>query len=368
MKITQIELFHAKLKLKHPFITSLGYRDHANNVFVRIRTNTELVGWGECSPYPPINGETVDTCFLIGKLLGEQLLGMDPRETDVISKTMDRLIYGNTSIKSAIDIACHDIQAKSFDAPVYLHWGGSIEKKIFTDYTVSVGSVEQMAEDALKIKANDFQIIKVKLGDGGAKDVQRIEAIREAVGNDIKIRIDANQGWKVKEAIRTLNDLDKFDIQYCEEPINKHNFFKLKKVRANSPIKIMADECLSDHYDARKLIQGNHCDFFNIKLGKSSGFHKAFKIIEEAEAANIAMQIGGFLESKILFTANCHLAHTSSLVEYFDFDSPLFHEFDPIQGGMEYQKNGEIRIPDTPGLGLSVDESFLKNCDSISIK
>ncbi len=367
MKITSVEFYHAKLKLKQPFITSLGFRDHANNMYVRIQTDKGLEGWGECSPYAPINGETVDTCFLIGEMIGKRLLGQDPREHQDITSLMDSTIYGNTSIKSAIDIACYDLAAKYEDEPLYIYLGGSIDKKIYTDYTVSVSDIDKMVIDALRIKELGFPAIKVKLGDGKADDVKRMHAIREAVGSDIDIRIDANQGWKVKQAIQVLNGIEDLNIQYCEEPINRHNYFKLKKVRNNSPVKIMADECLHDHYDARKLIKGDHCDMFNIKLGKSSGLYKAQKIVEEADNAQIPMQIGGFLESRILFTANCHLAHTSPLIKYSDFDSPLFHEYDPVLGGMEYQKDWEIRLPEVPGLGLKVEDSFLKSCRSLRV-
>ena len=368
MKIDQIELYHASLKLKHPFITSLGYRDHANNVFVRIRTSEGIDGWGECSPYAPINGETVDTCFVVGKLLGEQLLDMDPRQPGGISATMDKIIYGNTSIKSALDIAVHDIAARVKDQPLYAYLGGKLEKQIHTDYTVSVSTIDNMVAAAGDIKAQGFPVMKVKLGDGGPQDVARIEAIRETVGYDIKIRIDANQGWKVKEAIETLKALDPFDIQYCEEPISRYEYPRLKKVRKESPIPIMADESIYDHHDAEKLIEMQLCDMINIKLGKSSGLYKAQKIIQKAERAGIPMQIGGFLESRILFTANCHLAHTSELVRYYDFDSPLFMEEDPVEGGMEYQSDWEICLPDGPGLGLSIKEATLAAYRKLIIK
>ncbi len=368
MKIDQIEIYHAALKLKQPFTTSLGSHNTADNVYVRIRTDEGVHGWGEGSPHARITGETIETCFAIGKLLSRQLIGKDPTALADNSALMDQVIYGNTIIKCALDTAMHDIAAKVQGVPLYKYLGGDIRKEIYTDYTVGVSSIEEMVENALKVKEAGFQIMKVKLGDGEAQDVERIKAIREAVGYDIKIRIDANQGWKVKEAIKALEELSPYNIQYCEEPINKRNYFRLKKVRNGSPIKIMADECLSDHYDAKKLIRGQHCDYFNIKLGKSSGLVKAQEIIKEAEKAGVEMQIGGFLESRLLFTANCHLAHTTDLVKYFDFDSPLFMEADPIIGGMQYQPDWEIKLPDTPGLGLEVDEGFLKNAPRVIIE
>lgn len=367
MQISQVEFYHASLKLKQPFITSLGYRDHANNVFVRVLTKEGLEGWGECSPYPPINGETVDTCFIIGKLLAERLRNEDPTNPAAISAIMDKAIYGNTSIKSAIDIAIHDLAAKAEGKPLYAYLGGSIRKKIHTDYTVSVKAAEQMVADAIKVKERGFPVIKVKLGDGGDEDVKRIKAIREAVGYDIGIRIDANQGWAVQEAIDTLKALELYQIQYCEEPISRHEYPSLREVRKESPVLIMADESVYDHHDAKKLIDQDLCDMINIKLGKSSGLVKAQKIIQCAEKANIPMQIGGFLESRILFTANCHLAHTSDMVQYYDFDSPLFMEEDPIKGGMQYHPDWEITLPDTPGLGLEVPQEWLDNFRKLEV-
>jgi len=368
MKIKSIELFLAKINLKQVFTTSLGSRDHNENIFVRIATDKGQIGWGECSPNPKINGETAQTGLIIGSMLAKVLLGKDPREHDEIMATMDKSIYGNTSIKSAIDIACYDLAARDADQPLYLYLGGTLSKKIYTDYTVSVNDIDKMVIDAKRIKELGFPSIKVKLGDGKADDIARIAAIRKEVGEEIDLRVDANQGWKVKQAIEVLNGIEEFNVQYCEEPISRRNYFKLKKVKKHSTVKIMADESLFDHYDARKLIKDNHCDMFNIKLGKSSGIYKAQKIIQEAEAAQMDMQIGGFMGSRLIITANCHLAHTSEFIKYYDFDSPLFHSINPIKGGIEYQKDWEIRIPDAPGLGLKVDLSFLKTCPSVIIK
>jgi L-Ala-D/L-Glu epimerase / N-acetyl-D-glutamate racemase len=367
VKIDQIAFYHAQLKLKQPFTTSLSTRTHANNVFVRIRTNEGIIGWGECSPNLHINGETIETCFAVGKLLGQQLIGIDPRNVIAASELMNSLIYGNSSIKSAIDLAVHDIAARAKNQPLYQFLGGSIKKKIYTDYTVSLMSVEKMVADALAVKAKGFPIMKVKLGDNGKKDIQRIKSIREAVGKEITIRIDANQGWGVQEAIDTLNGLAPYNIEYCEEPIARHSFLRLKQVREASPILIMADESCSDHHDAKNLIDLEACDYFNIKLGKSSGLINANKIIQHAEAANMKMQIGGFLESKLLCTANCHLAYTSDQVTFFDFDSPLFIENDPVIGGMQYQSDWEITLPNTPGLGVEVDSQFLKTTPKLLI-
>ncbi len=368
MKIKKFEFFKAKIKLKKPFTTSLGRRDFTTSIFVKITTNKEIIGWGECCPFPPILGETPETCFIIGKFLAERLLGENPKDIEKINLMMDRLVFGNTGIKSAIEIACHDIAAKSEGKPLYSYLGGEINKIIKTDFTISLAAVEVMTQDAIDQVALGFKTLKIKVGDGWEKDVKRLKSIRQAVGNKIDIRIDANQGWTPKEAIKCLNEISSLNIQYCEEPINKRRYSELKKVINNSPVKIMADECLLDHIDAKKLAKGRYCDYFNIKLGKSSGLHKAQKILKVAENYGILTQIGGFVESRLVFTANCHLAYASDLVKFFDFDSPLFHEFDPIIGGMKYLENWEISITNETGLGLEVDSDFLKECELLTVE
>jgi len=367
MKIKSIELFLAEIKLKQVFTTSLGSRSSTYNVFVKMVSDNGLIGWGECAPNPKINGETAVTCMHIGQLIGQQLIGQNPSEHKIIMALMDSVIFGNTSMKSAFDIACYDLAAQAKEQPLYAYLGGNIEKKIFTDYTISVNNIQQMTSDAEHIKEHGFPAIKVKLGDGQVNDVNRVEAIREVVGKKIDIRVDANQGWKVNEAIAILNELSELNVQYCEEPISRRLHYELKNVRKKSNTLIMADESMFDHHDAHYLIKMGHCDMLNIKLGKSSGLFKAMKIIEAAEKVEMKMQIGGFLESRLLITANCHLAHCSELLQYYDFDSPLFHSIDPIKGGVEYQTDWELRLPDSPGLGLQIEEDFLKKCDQVSI-
>jgi L-alanine-DL-glutamate epimerase-like enolase superfamily enzyme len=368
LKIRAVELYHVPRKLRKPFVTSLGYNEYAHSVYLKIITDTDLVGYGECTPSPYINGETHETCFVVGKILAQGLIGKNPTDIESSFELMSKLIYANNSIKSAFDIAHYDLISKSKELPLYKYFGGEIRKKIYTDYTVSIGEVEEMVEDAVKVKEDGYQIIKVKLGKGGDKDIKRIKNIREVVGADIKIRIDANQGWEVNEAERTLTALREFDIEYCEEPIRRYKFDILPELRRQSPVKIMADESVLDHYDAHRLIKTGACDYINIKLGKSSGIFKALKIIKAAEKAKMKLQLGGFLESRLLFTANAHLAHTSKYCAFYDFDSPLFAIDNPILGGMEYGNNGEVILNDEPGLGLSIDDEYLKNVNKLVVK
>ena len=187
------------------------------------------------------------------------------------------------------------------------------------------------------------------------------------MGNEISIRIDANQGWKSNEAASILNELHQFNIQHCEEPIPRWDFMELPRIKKESKISIMADESCCDHHDAKRLISINACDQFNVKLGKSYGLFKAQKIIRLAEEANMQIQIGGFLESRIHFTAAAHLAMTSKNILHFDFDSPLMFETDPVLGGISYQKGGEVCLPNSIGLGASMSEDYLNTLEKVMI-
>ena len=268
--ITSIELHTSKIKLKEPFIISLGPLTHAENVIVIIRTNDGITGTGECSPFMTINGENMETGMVVGRYLATALKEKDPLDIEACHKIMNSVIYANSSIKSAFDMALYDIAAQYAGLPLYAFLGGSNNKTLITDYTVSLDKAEKMAADAAKIKANGFQVVKVKLGGTKEDDIERIKQIREAIGNDLPLRIDANQGWNTTDAIEILKALSSYNIQHCEEPIARWNFMELSTIRKQSPIKIMADESCCDEHDAKRLLDLNACDYFNVKLGKSS--------------------------------------------------------------------------------------------------
>ncbi|HEX7584021.1 MAG TPA: dipeptide epimerase, partial [Prolixibacteraceae bacterium] len=345
----------------------LGTFEYAENVVVVIRTSAGLVGFGECSPFMPINGESMETCFVVASYLGKALIGKNPLNIAGCSEEMDRIIFGNSSIKSAFDMALYDIASQNAGLPLYAFLGGKNNKTLITDYTVSIGAPEQMALDAQEIKDRGFQIIKVKLGEDAEKDIYRIKTIRAQIGDEIPLRLDTNQGWDTQSAIQVLNELAPFNIQFCEEPIPRWNFMELSAVRKRSPIMIMADESCCDHHDAERLIGLEASSAFNIKLGKSSGIYKAQKIIRLAEQANIQLQIGGFLESRIGFTASAHLALTSDNVKFCDFDTPLMFCEDPVIGGIRYDGNGVVTVPETPGLGASMNPEYLRDLVHFSI-
>lgn len=357
--IDKIILHPLSIPLKAPFITSLGALHAVENVVVQMHTADGRTGWGECSPFWTINGETQETCLSVGKHLAKALIGHDPLDIEGAHRTMDRMIFGNRSIKSAVDIALHDLAAQQADLPLWRFLGAERCFDLVTDHTVSLGDPEKMAADAEAIVAAGFTVIKVKLGGAGELDIRRIRAIRERIGSIIPLRIDANQGWDPDTAIHVLNALADAGIQHCEEPIPRWRFMEMRRVKEASPIPIMADESCCDDHDAERLIALGSCQRFNIKLGKSGGLFKARKIIALAEQAGMQVQIGGFLESRLAFTASAHLATTSACVQYCDMDTPLMFTADPVLGGMQLGIGGRITLPKGSGLGATIDPGSL---------
>ncbi|GAB4093779.1 mandelate racemase/muconate lactonizing enzyme family protein [Flaviaesturariibacter terrae] len=358
--IRSVTLHRMLVPLTEPFVISLGPIDAVQNLVVCLVTEDGLTGWGECSPYMTINGESLDTCMVVGQYFAKLLKGRTYTDIPGALSAMDGLIYGNSSIKSAFDMALHDLCAQAAGLPLYAWLAGHKNKVLETDMTVSIGTPEKMAADAARFVAEGFPAIKVKLGQELELDVARIRAIRAAIGNAHPLRTDANQGWRnAGYALEVLKALAPFGIQHCEEPIPRWQFLDLPQLSAQSPIPIMADESCGDEHDAERLIRLKACPEFNIKLGKAGGLHKALKVARLGEAAGITLQVGGFMESRLGMTAAAHLALANDAIRYCDFDTPLMFTEDPIEGGIHYAPKGVIEVSDTPGLGARPKQEWL---------
>lgn len=363
-EISEIHAYRLRISLKKSFVTSLGTNTHAENVLIRIVTAGGIEGQGECSPFASINGETMDTAYVVAEYLGAALKGTDALDLAACREKMNRVIYANSSIKSAFDMALYDIAAKHAGMPLWQFLGGKKDKTIATDYTVSLDTPEEMAAQAAAIKGNGFTVIKVKLGGQPEEDIRRVQAIREAIGTEIPLRLDANQGWDPAGTLRVLHAVADMNIQHCEEPIPRWQFMELPALKRQSPLPLMADESCCDDHDAERLVAIGACNRFNIKLGKSGGLYTALRMLRIAEKHEIPVQLGGFLESRLAFTAAAHLACCSPQVMFYDFDTCLMFQEDPVQGGIRYGDKGSIELPDAPGIGAFIEERYLQSLPS----
>jgi L-Ala-D/L-Glu epimerase len=365
MKITETAIYKFSIPM-HPFTIATGTMDFAQNIFIRIYTDAGYHGVGECSAFPMIVGETQATCFEMAKDFAALWKGKDPLIIEDRMNELHAFTAFNSTIKSAFDMALYDIAAKNANQPLYQFLGGS-KKEIETDLTIGIDSSAAMAQTASEYKAKGVRIIKIKLGKKGEEDIERVKQIRLAVGADILLRADANQGWNFDTAVTVLQAIDKYDIEFCEQPMRHWEDEKLPELRKLSPVKIMADESVFDHHDAGRLLNANACDYVNIKFSKSGGMLEAAKIDALCAAHSIPCMMGGMLESRIALSAAAHFVLAHPNIIFYDMDTCLFgHKIDPVKGGLQY--NGFMpAVPDTIGIGADADDAFLSGLEQAII-
>lgn len=361
MKIIRTDIYRYSIRME-PFVIATGTMHFAQNVFIRVHTDGGMYGVGECSAFPMIVGETQETCLAMAKDFAQLWKGKDALDITARLNELDAFTAHNSTIKSAFDMALYDIAAKDFKQPLYKLLGGN-KRTVETDITIGIGTPEEMAGQAVQWQEKGATVLKIKLGKKVNEDLERIRKIRQAIKPGMTIRIDANQGWSFEDAVYVLQAIEDLDIEFCEQPMRTWYDDLLPELREKSPVKIMADESCYSHHDARRLIKSKACDYINIKFAKSGGITEARKIHALAKEAGIWCMIGSMLESRVALTANLHFAYASPNVQFFDLDTCLLGQLeDPVVGGVFY-KGFFLDIPDAPGIGADVDETFLAKCD-----
>lgn len=363
--ITKIDIYRFSIPMV-PFTIATGTMTHAQNVFIRVHTDAGFYGVGECSAFPMIVGETQDTCLVMAREFAKLWIGRDALDIAARLQQLNDFAAGNTTIKSAFDMALYDIAAKNVELPLYQFLGGK-RRPVETDITIGIAEAEAMADKALEFQVAGARILKVKLGKGAVEDVERIKQIRSVVGDDMKIRIDANQGWSFDAALFALQSLGEYDIEFCEQPMRTWHDDRLPELMQLSPVKIMADESVYNHHDARKQIKARSCHYINIKLAKSGGLFEAMKIHNVAAENGIPCMMGGMLESRIALSAKLHFVYASPNIRFYDMDTCMLgHKVDPCVGGVTYD-GYLLNIDDKAGIGADADEGFLEGCELIEI-
>jgi len=357
--IQQVEVYPVTLGYKEPFRIASGASTESRNIIVKIVTDYGVVGWGESSPSERVTRETAETVIKTLDKIAPKLIGMCPLRIEQDVEVMDSIVDGNPAAKAAIDMALHDILGKTARKPLFMLMGG-YRTEVLIDITLSIKTPTEMAKDAAKAVKKGFKALKVKVGVNPVEDVERVRLIREAVGGDIQLRIDANQGWTPKSAIEALNKMEKFNIQFAEQPVPAEDLKGLMEVRKNSPIPIMADESVHSPEDSLRLIQAEAIDLINIKLMKSGGILKARKIAAIAEAARIPCMIGCMGESEIGIAAGAHLAAAVKNIQYADLDSDILLKDKLVKKGGTKVKNSMRTFSKQCGLGIKeLDEKLL---------
>ncbi len=361
MKITDIQVGKVCIPLKTPFVTALRRAEHAEDLIVKVFTDTGHVGYGNAPATIVVTGDSeASIVSAIRDIIGPQIIGMDIEDRSAILQKIQKAMFHNGSPKAALDIAVHDLFAQAYNMPLYRFFGGS-KNRIQSDLTISLNAPEEMVQDSLKAVAAGYTNLKLKVGINPIIDIERVSAIRKAVGPDITIRLDANQGWKPKEAIRTIRQMEDLglDIELVEQPVKAHDFEGLKQVTDSVDTLIMADESSFTPTDVFRLLSMRACDLINIKLMKAGGLGPGSQIATIAAAQGIECMLGCMLESKVGITAAAALSAGAVNVTKNDLDAADLMAEDPVQGGITYERN-ELVIPEVPGLGITGIEGWVE--------
>ena len=353
MRITDIRIARISVPLRVPFKTALRTVNSVEDIIVEVHTDTGHVGYGEAPPTGAITGDTAGAILgalrdhIIPRLIGQEVDALEP-----LMKRLDAAVVHNTSAKAAVDIALYDLYGQLLGAPVYRLLGAS-RRQIETDITISVNNPEEMARDTLAALARGYRTLKIKVGVDPALDVARLAAVRKAAGPDARLRIDANQAWSPKQAVRLLNRMQELglDIELVEQPVKAHDLEGLRYVAQRADVPVMADESVFSAADAMTIMQMGAADLINIKLMKCGGIHNALKIASAAEVFGVECMIGCMLEAKVSVNAAVHLACAKSVITRVDLDGPVLCSEDPVDGGSVFDEQ-TITVSDAPGLGV----------------
>ena len=330
MKITDVKIEKFSAPLAQPFRVAFGLIEDSDSWTVKIHTDEGIYGLGSAAPLGFVTGETMETCYLVLKMFAQAFIGFDPMDIAGAHKLMDSIIYSNGSAKCAFDIALYDIIGKKQNLPVYKVLGGT-NPVVHNDITIGIDEPEKMEAAARRfVFEKGFNILKVKIGINPQDDLRALTLIRKAVGENVRLRVDANQGYTVETALEVLPTFEKLHIDAVEQ-------------------------CLPwwDFDGASEL----HCaDYFNIKLMKCGGLYTGAQIADIADAAGVKCMVGCMQENKISITAGVSLVAAKRAIVEADCDSFMFYKGDDdgIAGGFD-RKGGIFTLLDKPGLGIEMD-------------
>ncbi len=360
MKIKSIKTNQIQIPLIKPFKTALRTVESVCDVIVTVQTDCGIIGYGEAPPTVAITGDSTESILdTINNKIAPTLIGCDLDYFDDVMKKLHGCVEKNTSPKAAVDMALYDIRAKSFGVPLYKLLGG-YRDKLETDLTVSVNEAETMAKDAVEGVDRGFKTLKIKVGKDYAGDLERLRAVRAAVGRDIKIRVDANQGWTPEQGVRIIRSFEDegLDIELIEQPVVAHDVTGLKYVTDNVNTKILADESVFSVADAIDIIKTHSADMINIKLMKTAGIYQALKICAVAEEYGVECFMGCMLESHLSVAASSHFSAAKAIVTLNDLDGPSLCAANPYTGGPVFDES-RIILNKTPGLGITAIEGLI---------
>ena len=327
MKITDVKIYPEDMPLKVPFITAKRRLDVIRDYVVEIQTDSGITGYGACAPTPVITGDTVGSIiYAVEEYIKPRLVGMEVTK-ELLPFVRDCMEH-NTSPKAAIDIALYDILSKESGKTIYEYMGGKGDFCLKTDITISLGTPEIMVKDTLNALDDGFDILKIKLGTVPREDMERIDALSQVLGSkagkNIPVRLDANQAWDAKDAVKICEFAMKsgMNIELVEQPVHYRDIDGLEYVTKNTDAPILADESAFSYYDVCEILKRGAADMINIKLMKCGGLYEAERIHKISSEYGAECMLGCMMEGPWSVAAAAQLAAAKGITK-IDLDAPI---------------------------------------------
>ncbi|GAA0786391.1 mandelate racemase/muconate lactonizing enzyme family protein [Hathewaya limosa] len=354
MRIKDIEVGKIRLPLNTEYSLGVERAKNPKEIVIKVITDTGEIGIGSAAATPNITGDIEASIIGAIHFIKPYILDMNIDCRDEIMHVINKNLVHNNSAKAAIDMAIYDLFCKKYGIPLYKLLGG-YGYSIGTDITINYGTVEEMVTKSVEASMGGCDCLKIKIGytDDVAGDLERVFAIKKAVKRDTRIRIDGNQGWGPKEAVKIIRRIENMglDIEFVEQPVKAWDFEGLKYVTDHVDTDILADESVMGPPQAFKIINARGADLIGIKLMKCGGIHNAMKIYSMAETMGIKCMMGCMIESRIGITAAASFAVARGNMIKSDLDTMLRFSHNPIIGGVSLEKD-ILTLPDKPGLGI----------------
>jgi L-alanine-DL-glutamate epimerase-like enolase superfamily enzyme len=318
------EFERRSLPLENAFTIARSTQETAENVVVRIEDDEGTVGVGGAAPSDHY-GETAATVeAVLPDLLSVVEDVGDPHQLERIERRMRETVERNPAARCAVSIALHDLVCKRLDVPLYRYWGLDPADALSTSYTIGIDDAETMREKTETAVERGHSTLKVKVGTD--RDEEIVSTVREAAP-EATIRVDANEAWSPREAVRKIDALAEYDLEFVEQPVPAENPEGLKFVRDRSALPIAADESCITLADVPQI--ADKADIANLKLMKCGGLREAMRMIHTARAHGMEVMLGCMIESNASIAAATHLA---PLLDYADLDGSLLLDEDPYDG------------------------------------
>jgi L-alanine-DL-glutamate epimerase-like enolase superfamily enzyme len=363
MKIIAINCKMVHVPYKEHYQTAAGQTKHVRRVLVSIETDEGITGIGETGAIlPERGGETVEAIYIaITKYFAPLIVGMDPFDIGLVIDRIEGANMGRTGFlcsKCGIDNALYDIMGKATNRPVAQLLGGIHKSNFTVSRSLGIKPTAELAKDAQDLKEKGYALITIKVGFDPREDIDRVAAVRDAVGANFPLEIDVNGGYSADVAIPTLRKMCAYDIEAIEQPVPWWDIQGLKDVRRATNVPIIADESAWTPHDVVNLARQEACDIICIKPFKNGGLFLSRRMAEAAEAAGFGVSMGSKHPLSPGLAAILHFAAGIKAVHApLGYGSPLERLADDITDSpIVMNADATVDLPDGPGLGVAVSD------------